>query len=162
MCADSWGLGEELGLWKESQGSHGKRSLRHEMCALYCTIENTQMGEVEICLEFFYTMTELALPPLATTSYTKGMFGSCHHPEATNTAIWTKRPACPLLVVWAIKALQCSENIFLDREDVNTAVYEHCQPTSSRGEPQTDLSGCRRILEKKYWSHGRLTFLLTL
>ena len=45
------------------------------------------MGEVEICLEFFYTMTELALPPLATTGCTKGIIGPRHHPGATNTAI---------------------------------------------------------------------------
>ena len=32
-------------------------------------------------------------------------------------------------------------NITLDSEDVNTAVYKHCQSISSKGKPQSDLSG---------------------
>lgn len=70
-----------------------------------------------------------------------------------------KDPACLLLDIETVKALQRSKNVSLDFEDVNTAVYKHYQSTSSRGKPQSDLSGCLSIL-RKCWKHGRSTLLL--
>lgn len=150
-----------MGRWKGCQGSHGISSLRHTVCVLCSTIAITRMGHVKMYLEVLCIMIGLELPSLATNGYTKGLIGSCHNPDATNTAIWKTRPACPLIHVWTIKALQCNENIFLDSEDVNVAVYRYCQPTSSRRKPQSNLSGCLSILKKKkYWWYGRATLLL--
>lgn len=98
----------------------GRRAVRapagkgHKICVFCSTIANTHLGEAKICLEILCIMARLDLLPLATTGYTKRIIGFCHNPDARKTAIWTKKPACPLLDVWTIKALQCNTNISLD------------------------------------------------
>lgn len=118
-----------------------------DMCSLFCHCKYP-IGEATICLEILFITIGLELLPFAITGYTKGIISSCHNPDAINTTIWTKRPACSLLDVWTLKAVRCNKSISLDSEDVNTAVHKYCQSTSSRGKPQSDLSGCLSILKR--------------
>lgn len=137
QCGIESSVGEEVGRWKGSQGSDGKGSW-HLRCVLFVLLLQIPRWGAKSCLAILCIMAGLDyhhLLPLHKRTYWLLVIIQMLETQPSEQKTCLSIAGC-----MNYKKLQCLRTLPWF-EGVNTAVYKHCQSISSRGKPQSDLSG---------------------